>query len=92
MEPDLASYPDTAKLLQDALQGSWQRDRSIRRWKLIWRWSTWWLTRYGSSVIAAMLVVSSTPALFLMTPAQVAPLDPLLLKPSLQLTLPIDKP
>ncbi len=92
MADEPATYPDSAALLRAALQQSWKRDRRIRRWRLPWRWSLWWLTRYGSSFIAAALVSSSTPlALNALSPPN-APDEPLKLAPSYQLKSPISSP
>jgi hypothetical protein len=90
MADENASFPDSAALLQRALQQSWQRDRRIRRWRLPWRWCVWWLTRYGSSFIAAALVSASTPPASNALPTPAA--EALKLTPSYQLKSPTPSP
>jgi hypothetical protein len=86
MADETASYPDSATLLRSALQQSWQRDRRLRFWRLPWRWSIWWLTRYGSSFIAAALVTASTPDAF-QTAFNALPAEVLKLTPSYQINI-----
>jgi hypothetical protein len=87
MAHEQAALPDTAALLRQNLQQSWRRDRRIRAFKLPWRWGTWALARYGSSAIAAAVLVASTPDLWLAHTLPPVPLDTLILKPSFELSL-----
>jgi hypothetical protein len=80
-------YPDSAALLRHNLQQSWQRDRRIRAIKLTWRWSIWMLARYGTSALAAAVLVASTPDAWITHSLPPVPSDSLILKPSLQLSL-----
>jgi hypothetical protein len=90
MADEIAAYPDTPALLHRALQQSWQRDRQTRRWKLSLRWTVWWLTRYGSSVVAAILVSASSPDFI--KPTSTQPTESLRLAPSYQLNSPTKNP
>ncbi len=92
MADETARFPDSAALLQRALEQSWQRDRRIRRWRLPWRWGVWWLTRYGSSFIAAALVSASTPLALNALSQPIAPAESLKLTPSYQLKSPTPSP
>ena len=93
MADEIAAYPDTPALLHRALQQSWQRDQQIRRWKLSLRWAVWWLTRYGSSLVAAVLVSASTPDFSNPAPHQsIEPAESLRLAPSYQLNSPTKNP
>ena len=93
MADEIAAYPDTPALLHRALQQSWQRDHQTRRWKLSLRWAVWWLTRYGSSLVAAVLVSASTPDFIKPAPAEpVEPAESLRLAPSYQLNSPTKNP
>jgi hypothetical protein len=81
------AYPNSAELLRQNLQQSWQRDRRTRAIKLTWRWSAWMLARYGSGMIAAAVLAASTPDVWNAPLLSPVPFDSLVLKPSLQLSL-----
>lgn len=88
-----APYPvrDTESLRRAALQASWQRDRSVGRRRLAWRWALWLATCFGlplalGGVLLALTLLphpgAATPAphdtASVATPAQAA--DPLALR------------
>ena len=45
--PAPAGLPDTDTLRRHALARSWQRDRTVARRRLVWRWTLWLTWRYG---------------------------------------------
>jgi hypothetical protein len=91
MTDETTSHLDSAALLRSALHKSWRRDRWLGAWRLSSRWSLWWITRYGSSLIAAVLLSASTELLF-DTAGHSEPVDGLKLKLSYEITLPPHTP